>query len=138
MTDFKVDDLVVIIADPKSTDINSHIRMQGMSGYIEEIDGEYAQFHELREDGLGGCGGVLLSNLRLANDNVRLQQLKKAKDERFNKLLEEGRARTKRYNDLRDAAIAEACDLTGVSMRSVIKIFEICEEFDSKWENERC
>jgi hypothetical protein len=135
MTDFKVNDLVVIVCDPKSTDINSHIRMQGMCGYIEEIVGEYAQFQELREGGeMGGAGGVKLAHLVLVNDDKRLQALKQAKDERFNKLLKESQERTKRYNSKLEEAARNASDETGVSMRSVLKIFKLHDDFLQDWE----
>lgn len=133
-TQFKVNDLVSIVAQPNSSQMNSHIHMMGLSGYIEEIIGDYAQFVELREDGLGGLGGVPLSCLKLENDNKRLQDLKQAKEERFLKLLQESSDRTRRHNDMRDKAVDRAAKLTGVSTRNVMKIFEIYEEFNKEWD----
>lgn len=135
MNEFKVNDLVIIVKQPSPSQMNAHIHMVGLSGYIEEINGEYAQFHELREDGCGGIGGVPLANLQLVNDNKRLQNLKKAKDEAFEKRLQESRERTKRYQALRDKFVQQAVTVTGVSTRNVIKIFELCEELEKTWDN---
>jgi hypothetical protein len=134
MTDFKINDLVIIARQPGGNHPNYYISMQGLAGYIEEINGEYAQFVELKENGCGGCGAVPLSHLKLENDNPRLQVLKKAKDDQFFRNLKESQERTKRYNDLKNSAMENACNLTGVSMRSVMLIFDICSEFESKWE----
>jgi hypothetical protein len=130
MTDLKVGDLVRIVAQSKS--INSHIRMEGLSGYIEEIVGDNAQFKELREDGLGGCGGVPLTCL-VKDDSERLRQLKEKHDAYIEKFCKEAEARTARYNSMRDKYLKEACNRTGVSMQSVMTIFEIAEEFQGDW-----
>src|ERR1017187_4612259 len=97
MSEFKVNDLVTIVKQPSPSQMNAHIYMVGLSGYIEEINGEYAQFHELQENGCGGMGGVPLANLKLSNDDKRLQKLKRDKDEAFEKRLQESLERTKRY-----------------------------------------
>lgn len=132
-TQFKINDLVSIIAQPNSSQINHYIHMVGLSGYIEEIRGDYAQFVELREDGLGGQGGVPLSCLILQNDNKRLQSLKQAKEEKFLKYNQECLDLAKRYNDKREQAVSKAAKATGVSIRNVMEIFEIYEEFDKEW-----
>jgi hypothetical protein len=128
MNDFKVNDLVIIVRQPIGNHPNNHINMRGLSGYIEEINGEYAQFVELKENGCGGMGAVPLSHLKLANDDIRLQSLKLAKDERYQKVLKENLERTKRYNDKLEAAAKDAADKTGVSMRNVLRIFELHQE----------
>ncbi len=129
---FKVNDLVRIVR--QSSSINSHIGMVGLSGFIEEIKGDYAQFMELREDGCGGCGGVPLDCLELANDDVRLQNLKKSRDEYIEKLTKEGVERTAKYHRLRDKYVKQACEQTGVSEHDVLKIFGILDKFREEWE----
>jgi hypothetical protein len=132
MTDFKVNDFVRIIR--KSKTINTHIHNVGLSGYIEEICGEFAQFVELREDGLGGQGGVPMDCLELANGDTRLQALKKAKDDKYEKLYQETKERTKRYIKERDEAISHAMAATGVSAEAIERIIEIYDEFESEWQ----
>ncbi len=128
---FKANDLVRVVK--QSSTINNHIRTVGMSGFIEEIVGDYAQFVELREDGLGGMGGVPLDCLELANDDARLQRLKKKRDEYYEKLRNEAMASSKKYKALKDKYVAEACQETGVSKQNVEKIFEIANKFEDDW-----
>lgn len=130
---FKVNDLVKIVK--QSSSINSHIGMVGLSGFIEEIKGDYAQFMELREDGCGGCGGVPLDCLALANDDTRLQNLKKARDEYIEKIRQEGLARGKRYEKLKNQYVTQAISETGVSKSTVERIFELADKFREEWEN---
>ena len=134
MTDFKANDLVRVVRQSKT--INSHIHSVGLSGYIEEIVGEYAQFVELKADsytGTGGQGGVPLDCLELANDDIRLQQLKKVKDELSDKHYQEGLERTKKYQKERAEAIALAMDATKASKKDIERIIEIYKEFENKW-----
>ena len=132
---FKVNDFVRVIKQSSAT--NSHIRMVGLSGFIEGIVGDYAQFVELREDGLGGMGGVPLDCLELANDDVGLQNLKKNRDEYFEKNRKEGIARTKVYQDLKRKYVEKASKETGVSASDIEKIFKIAEEFETDWDRRR-
>jgi|SRR5208283_1956963 len=132
MTDFKVNDLVKVVRQSKT--INSHIHSVGLSGYIEEIVGEYAQFVELREDGLGGQGGVPMDCLELANNDTRLQSLKKAKDAAAEKRFQESMERSNRYLKERKEVISHAMDATGASAEAIERIIEIYGEFESDWQ----
>lgn len=129
---FKANDLVRIVK--QSSTINSHIHTMGLSGFIEEIVGDYAQFMELREDGCGGCGGVPLDCLELANDDVRLQNLKKARDEYIEKIRQEGLARSTRHQDLRRKYVEKASQETGASASDIEKIFDIALDFADDWD----
>lgn len=131
MTDFKINDLVRVVRQSKT--INSHIHSVGLSGYIEDIIDEYAQFVELREDGLGSQGGVPMDCLELANDDMRLQNLKKAKDESFENIYKESVERTKRYLKERGAMIDHAMDETSTSKESIERIIKIFEDFEINW-----
>lgn len=137
MSDFAVNDLVVIVKQPNDNQPNAHIVMRGLAGYIEEIIGEYAQFVELREDGCGGSGSVPLANLKLANDDIRLQNLKLAKEQETKRMWEKHNALSKMYQDKLYAAINRAVTYTGISEGSVKKIFDICQEFVDDWECSR-
>ena len=134
MNEFKVNDLVTIIAQPGSSKINSHINMRGLSGYIEEIVGEYAQFVELNEKGYGGCGGVPLSCLSLQNDNRRLQELKRIKEEKFEALLKENQERQKKYTLLLENYLTRISEKTGISIDLVKEIFKAHKDFENEWD----
>ncbi len=131
MTDFKVNDLVRVVRQSKT--VNNHIQSIGLSGYIEKITGDYAQFVELKANsynGTGGQGGVPLDCLEIANNDIRLQQLKKAKDDIYEKHYQEAMERTKKYLKERDAAISHAMDATGASAEDIERIIEIYKEFE--------
>lgn len=124
MSQFKIDDLVFVNENPKGEHLNSHINMKGMRGFIQEIKDDYAQFQQLREDGLGGCGAVPLVNLSLASDDAALQSLKLARDEKLVRLKKECDEMSKRFINKYEDAVVKASELTGVSKHYVRVIFE--------------
>ena len=129
---FKVNDLVIITK--QSPGINSHIDMRGLQGFIEEIQGDVAQFQELNEKGYGGGGGgVPLDCLTLANDNPQLIAWKQAREERIAKNRKEAEERTKRFNQLKESYLQKAIEL-GVNRGTAEEIFKLSAEFESDWE----
>ena len=134
MTEFKVNDLVSIIAQPNSSKMNSHIHMQGLSGYILEIHEGYAQFAELNEKGYGGVDGVPLSCLKLENDNKRLQEFKRIKDDKIAKLLADCNAFNEAYAKKRKIAIEQAAKEARISFEAAEAIFEASSSFEEDWE----
>lgn len=132
MATFKVNDLVRIVKQTSS--INAHIPSIGLKGFIEEIVGDIAQFVELREDGLGGSGGIPLDCLQLANDDAALITLKQNRDAKMAQLIEAYKHRAEKVRKLKREYILKACDATGVSYRSVSTIFEIAQEFEKESE----
>lgn len=136
MTDkFKVGDLVTVVKQAPPGSVNYHIKTQGLSGYIEEINGDYAQFIELNEHGCGGMGAVLLSCLSLQNDNVSLQRLKKEKDDADAARQRQYMLRANAYTELLSKHLAKVSEETGVDPATIKKIFDAHDRFRHEWED---
>lgn len=138
MAQFKVGDLVKIIRNPDTSQPNWHIAQIGLQGFIEEITDDYAYFIELKGGTGGGQGSVHVSNLELANDDIKLQYFKKLRDEYLNKLLVQAQLYTDKYNNSYNKFIDDLCKNynNSISKQDIKFIVESAFNFREEWNRE--
>lgn len=127
----KIGDLVRIVKQPKDHLIRDLV---GKRGYVEDMNDDYIVFHELRADGLGGCGGIPIDCIELANDDQELLGWKKVRDDRFEAARKESEERTARYEKLKQKYLKEAHNKTDVDWIAVLDIFDLALKFQDEWE----
>lgn len=127
----KINDLVKVVKQPS----NQFVKILDLIGFVDDVrvvDGqEYISFMELNPNSLGGAGWIPKDCLIEINDNLQAQQLKVSFDTRKNQIISQHLIWSKKVKDIEDAAVKEACECTGVSMRNVLKIFKIYKKSES-------